>query len=112
MNLAQVERLLGAIKAESGIDDFVVMGSISVLGMTLGHDIPEGMILSNDLDAYPRLDPGRAGALTKAWGQGSAFEREHGYYFDAISPNLPTLPAGWEARLITLQLPGGVEQVF
>ncbi len=112
MNLAQVERLLGGIKAESGIDDFVVMGSISILGMMMGHDIPEGMILSNDLDAYPRLDPGGAGALTKAWGQGSAFEREHGYYFDAVSPNLPTLPAGWQERLITLLLQGGVKASF
>ena len=84
MNLAQVERLLAGIKAESGFDDFVVMGSISVLGMTLGQDIPPGMILSNDLDAYPRLDPGSASSLTKAWGQGSAFEREHGYYFDPV----------------------------
>jgi hypothetical protein len=112
MNLAQVEFLLGAIKQTRGIDDFVVMGSISVLGMMLGRDIPEGMILSNDLDAYPRLDPGRAGELTNAWGQGSAFEREHGYYFDAVSPNLPTLPAGWQDRLIALQLQGGVKASF
>jgi len=112
MNLAQVERLLAAIKAESGFDDFVVMGSISVLGMTLGQDIPPGMILSNDLDAYPRLDPGSASSLTKAWGQGSAFEREHGYYFDPVSPNLPTLPAGWQDRLITLRLQAGVKASF
>ncbi len=112
MNLAQVDRLLGAIKAVSGIDDFVVMGSISVVGIMLGQDIPAGMILSNDLDAYPRLDPGRAETLTKAWGQGSAFEREHGYYFDAISPNLPTLPSGWQDRLIALQLQDGVKASF
>ena len=112
MNLAQVELLLGAIKAARGIDDFVVMGSISVLGMMLGHDIPERMILSNDINAYPGLDPGSAGTLTKAWGQGSAFEREHGYYFDAISPNLPTLPTGWQDRRIALQLQGGVKASF
>lgn len=112
MNSAQVERLLGAIKAESGMDDFVVMGSISILGMMSGHEIPEGMILSNDLNAYPRLDPGRARALSKAWGQDSAFERQHGYYFDAVSPNLPTLPPGWQDRLIALQLQGGVRASF
>ena len=112
MNLAQVERLLGAIKAASGIDDFVVMGSISVLGMMLGHDIPEVMILSNDLNAYPRLDSGSAGTFNKAWGQGSAFERQHGYYFDAVSPNLPTLPPGWQDRLIALQLQSGVKASF
>ena len=112
MNLAQVELLLGAIKVARGIDDFVVMGSISVLGMTLGHDIPEGMMLSNDLDAYPRLDPGSARKLTEAWGQGSAFERQHGYYFDAVSPNLPTLPPGWQGRLIALRLQGDVKASF
>lgn len=112
MNITQVEQLLSAIKADSGIGDFVIMGSISVLGVMLGHDIPDDMILSNDLDAYPRLDPGRAESLSRAWGQGSAFERVHGYYFDAISPNLPTLPSGWEARLITRTLAGGVTASF
>ena len=57
MNMAQVELLLGAIKSARGIDDFVVMGSISVLGMMLGHDIPEGMILSNDTMRIPALIP-------------------------------------------------------
>ena len=112
MDFPQVERLLASIKAESGIADFVIMGSISVLGVMLGHDIPAGMILSNNLNAYPRLDPNRAQSLTRAWGQGSAFERQHGYYFDAISPSLPTLPSGWEQRLITHTLAGGVKASF
>ena len=36
----------------------------------------------------------------------------YGYYADAVSPMLPTLPQGWEARLIRVSFDSGVTAWF
>jgi len=113
MNLDQVEHVLSEIARAAGISEFVVIGSLSVLGISGGRqDIPDRMLLSNEVDAYPEFDPGRATEFTAGWGQGSDFERKHGYYFDAVSPDLPTLPDGWKERLTTLRLKSGITVKF
>lgn len=112
MNFAQVERLLTEVRDAQGVDRFVVMGSLSVLGLVGSHEIPDGMLVSNELDAYPEDDPGRREQIAKQFGQGTPFERERGYYFDPISPELPTLPDGWRDRLIEVRFASGVRAKF
>jgi hypothetical protein len=73
---------------------------------------PAEMLGSIDVDLYPERDPGRASEIAEAFGLGSAFEAEHGYYADAVSPMLPTLPDGWHDRLIKVPFPSGVEAWF
>lgn len=110
--MAQLEKLLSDIRDAEGIDRFVVFGSLSVLGLAHSRPIPEGMLVSNEVDAYPENDPDRRQSLARAFGQGSRFEQEHGYYFDPISPALPTLPEGWRDRLIEVSLRGKVRVKF
>lgn len=47
-----------------------------------------------------------------ALGLGSEFSRNFGYYADAVSPMLPTLPDGWENRLIEINFDSGVTAWF
>lgn len=112
VNLAQLDRLFGAIAKAENVNDFVVIGSLSVLGLLRERDVPEQMLVSTDVDAWVEPDPLRAFDFNQAWGQGSAFEREHGYYFDPVSPHLPTLPDNWTARLLALTLPSGARVKF
>lgn len=112
MNFEQVDKLLAEIAAAHGVDRFVVMGSLSVLGLVGSHGIPDAMLVSNELDAYPEDDPERRHEIAKQFGQGTEYERRRGYYFDPISPGLPTLPEGWEQRLIEVALPSGVRVKF
>lgn len=107
MNLAQLDRLLTEVSRKHGVDAFVVIGSLSVLGLVDERRIPEAMTVSTEVDAWPEADPPRAFEIADDFGLGSRFEQEHGYYFDAVSPQLPTLPGGWEQRLIPRRLPGG-----
>ena len=72
----------------------------------------ERMLVSIDVDCYTPRDPGRVFDLVATLGQGSAFEAEHGYYLDPISPNLPTLPENWHNRLVRLPLQGGITLLF
>lgn len=107
MNIEQLDHLFTAIARKHHVTTFVVMGSLTVLGLINERKIPDAMTVSAEVDAYPESDPGRAFEIADDFGLGSDFEQEHGYYFDAVSPALPTLPRGWEGRLLLLALPGG-----
>ena len=107
MNIQQLDKLFTAVSAKHPVKTFVVIGSLTVLGLINERQIPDSMIVSAEVDAYPESDPDRAFEIADDFGLGSDFEQENGYYYDAVSPNLPTLPQGWETRLIPYPLPGG-----
>jgi hypothetical protein len=97
-----LERLFSRARDLCGETDYVVFGSLSVLGYA--GKVPPRMAASIDVDAYTRRDPGRIFGLTPALGQGSPFEAEFGYYLDPISPRVATLPEGWADRLTRIEL--------
>jgi hypothetical protein len=95
-------RLFARARDLCGERDYVVLGSLCVLGVA--GEFPPRMAASLDVDAYTRSDPKRVFDLVPALGQGSPFEAEFGYYLDPISPRVATLPHGWEERLTRIQL--------
>ena len=87
--------LLVAAQAECGHSDYVVVGSVSILGLSEVCDIPADMTMSNDLGCYTLVDPPRVFDLQAKLGEGSVYHCLHGIYLDPVSPKLPTLPEGW-----------------
>lgn len=69
MNRAQLHALLRKASELSGHEEFVIVGSLSILGAV--SDPPDAMVMSIDVDAYMKADPGRTGDLCDALGQGS-----------------------------------------
>ena len=109
MNLADIARILSLARDQIKHTDYVIVGSLSIVGLLQDSQrIPERMLMSNDIDCYPTNDPGRGFDLTQTLGEGSVFEREHGFYLDPVSPSLPTLPNGWEQRLVAVDLDNGI----
>ena len=106
MNASALFDLLSAAKAECGHVDYVVVGSVSVLGMSEVCAIPAGMTVSIDADCYTLTDPPRVFDLQAKLGEGSVYHRLHGIYLDPVSPKLPTLPDGWQQRLIRIARSG------
>jgi hypothetical protein len=102
MKREDLRRLFAEARALSGETDYVVFGSLSVLGYA--GEVPPRMAASVDVDAFGKKDPGRIFDLTGALGQGSPFEAEHGYYLDPIAPRVATLPDAWEQRLVRVEL--------
>ncbi len=102
MRREDLGRLFSRARDLCGETDYVVFGSLSVLGYA--GEVPPRMAASIDVDAYTRKDPGRIFDLTSALGQGSPFETEFGYYLDPISPRVATLPEGWPDRLTRIEL--------
>ncbi len=103
MNPDSLFGLLRAAQAQCGHREYVIVGSLSVLGMAQVTAIPADMTMSIDADCYTRADPARIFDLQGALGEGSAYHRDYGIYLDPVSPKLPTLPDGWEQRLIRIQ---------
>jgi hypothetical protein len=97
-----VRRLFACARELCGETDYVVFGSLAVLGYA--GKVPARMAASLDVDAFSKTVPGRIFDLASALGQGSPFEAEHGYYLDPLSPSIATLPSGWEQRLLRIQL--------
>lgn len=111
MNAATLFRLLGEARKLCGHSEYVAIGSRSVLGLSEVTAIPRDMTMSIDTDCYTLLELGRAQELQSALGEGSDFQKAHGIYLDPVNPNLPTLPEGWQARLIRVTK-GGVTAHF
>jgi hypothetical protein len=95
----------------TGHQAYVVVGSLSILGTQHEGELPPEMSMSNDVDSYTELDPGRIDDVRATLGEGSDFHRANGYYLDPVSPSLPTLPDGWQARMTSLEQ-GGVRIRF
>lgn len=102
MRRQDLARLFGRARELCGASEYVVLGSLSVLGWA--DEVPPRMAASLDVDAFVRSDPDRVFDLARDLGQGSPFELEHGYYLDPVSPRLPTFPEGWEARMVRIEL--------
>lgn len=112
MDLSHLQALFSEARRLTNHSEFVVMGSLSILGVVQGNDIPAQMLMSIDVDCYTKADPGRILELEKALGEGSAFEAANGYYLDPVSPDLPMLPDQWEPRLIPIGLGDGTVVYF
>lgn len=105
MDLSQLETLFIEAKRLTSHSEYVVVGSLCVLGIVKrSSEIPPRMLMSIDVDCYTSKDPGRIFEVAEALGAGSKFEEEHGYYLDPISPDLPTLPDNWEYRLVPVEM--------
>jgi hypothetical protein len=110
MKREDLRRLFAQARKLSGETDYVVLGSLAALGYA--GQVPARMAISLDVDAYGKSDPSRIFELAAALGQGSAFEADHGYYLDPISPHVATLPAGWGERLVRIELEPGLAAWF
>lgn len=106
MRLQSLLDLLAEARALFGHTDYVVIGNLSILGLEGVVPIPAGMSMSIDVDAYTRQDPGRIFDAQALLGEDSLFHRAHGVYLDAVSPELPTLPDGWQARMLKVERAG------
>ena len=105
MDLSHLQALFLEAKRLTNHREFVVVGSLCVLGVVQkSSQIPARMLMSIDVDCYTKGDPERIFELKEKLGEGSEFDERHGYYLDPISPELPTLPDQWEYRLIPVPL--------
>ena len=100
MKRSEIEHVLRAAKGIAGEDEFILIGSQSVLGAF--PDAPLVLRRSIELDLYPKLHPEKSDLIDGAIGERSLFHETHGYYAHGVSPETAHLPAGWENRLVRI----------
>ena len=74
----------------SGYHDYVIVGSLSILGLADESLVPPDMAMSNDIDGFTQADPGRIFDPDALLGADSRFHASHGYFLDPVSPSLPS----------------------
>ncbi len=104
MRREHLEHVLRAAADVAGDSEIVVVGSQAILGQF--PDAPATLLVSQEADVYPRNDPDRAIEIDGALGDGSPFHATFGYYAHGVAPETAKAPAGWEDRLIRIDVPG------
>lgn len=100
MKRSEIEHVLRAAKGIAGEDEFILIGSQSVLGAF--PDAPLVLRRSIELDLYPKHHPEKSDLIDGAIGERSLFHETHGYYAHGVGPETAQLPAGWEDRLVRI----------
>lgn len=102
MRREELEHVIRAAANVCGESEIVVIGSQAILG---SHpEAPAEMVLSLDADVFPRHAPKKAIEIEGSIGDGSAFQRQFGYYAHAVGPETAKAPEGWMARLVTVEV--------
>jgi hypothetical protein len=84
-------------------DELVVVGSQALLGQY--PEAPDALLQSLEVDLFPRKDPDRADEIDGAIGDGSRFHETYAYYAHGVGPETTIAPAGWEDRLVRVEVP-------
>jgi hypothetical protein len=105
VNRAQLEHVIRAAATIAGDEEIVVIGSQAILGRY--PDAPGELLVSKDVDVYPRNHPERADLVEGSIGELSPFHETYGYYAQAVGPSTAVLPEGWETRLVRVPTPAG-----
>lgn len=103
MRRADFEHLIAAAAEVCGEREIVVVGSQAILGSV--PDPPRAMLFSMEADVYPLHDPAKAEEIDGSLGDGSYFHATYGYYAHGVGPETAKPPAGWEGRLVRVEIP-------
>jgi hypothetical protein len=105
VNRAQLEHVIRAAATIAGDDEIVVIGSQAILGRH--PDAPGELLVSADVDLYPRHHPDRADLIEGSIGELSPFHEAYGDYAQSVGERTAVLPEGWDTRLVPVPTPAG-----
>jgi hypothetical protein len=92
----ELKTALQAAARVAGEREFFIIGSQAVHAHCKRP--PAEVLLSQECDLYPRTRPQAADLIARELGRNSAFARKHGFYIDVVTPEIASLPEGWEKR--------------
>ena len=105
MTRTQLEHVIRAAATIAGDSEIIVIGSQAILGRY--PDAPPELVVSADVDLYPRHHPERADLIEGSIGELSPFHETYGYYAQGVGVRTAVLPEGWETRLVKVPTSAG-----
>ena len=100
MKRSQLEDLLRASGKIIDENQFIVLGSQSILGRF--PEAPVELLWSMEVDLYAKNKPELTDNLNVI-GELSQYHETHGVYVDPVDEKTATLPRGWKGRLINVK---------
>jgi hypothetical protein len=104
MTRQQLEHILRASAAITGAEEFVVIGSQSILGAF--PTAPEKLRESMEADIFTFRSPNDADLIDGSIGEQSPFHETFGYHAHGVGPETAVLPNGWRDRVVPVSGPG------
>jgi hypothetical protein len=98
MQRQQLEHIIRAAAAITGAEQFVIVGSQSVLGQF--PNTPAELLVSIEADLYSLRDPADSDLIDGSIGEASPFHQTFGYYAHGVGSDTAILPSGWRERLV------------
>jgi len=105
LNRGQLEHVIRAAATIAGDTEIVVIGSQAILGRH--PQAPPELLVSTDVDLYPRNFPERSDLIEGSIGELSPFHETFGYYAQGVGESTAVLPSGWQARLVPVPTSAG-----
>jgi hypothetical protein len=108
MKRDELEHVLRAAGAITGISTWVIVGSQAILGAL--PDAPREVLLSEEVDLYAPENESASELVDGSIGERSPFHESFGYYAHGVGEETAILPSRWRERAISIQTPatGGV----
>jgi hypothetical protein len=105
---ADLEHVLRAAGAISGVREWVVIGSQAILGAR--PDAPDEILVSQEVDIYAAGNESASDLIDGSIGERSPFHESFGYYAHGVGQETAILPPHWRDRAIEIktEATGGV----
>lgn len=103
MQRRELEHVLRAAGAITGVNTWVVVGSQAILGAL--PDAPAELLTSEDADVYAPDDASASDLIDGSIGERSMFHESFGYYGHGVGAETATLPERWRERSVTIHSP-------
>lgn len=103
MKRGDLEHVLRAAGAITGVSTWVIVGSQAILGAV--PDAPDEVLVSQEVDLYAPDDESASDLVDGTIGEKSPFHESFGYYGHGVGPETAILPSGWRERAIVIRTP-------
>lgn len=104
MKRDQIEHVLRAAGAITGVRSWVIVGSQAILGAW--PDAADELLVSQEVDLYSPEDEDAADLIDGSIGEKSPFHETFGYYAHGVGNETAVLPAKWRDRAVVIDTPG------
>jgi hypothetical protein len=108
MKRDDLEHVLRAAGAITGVSTWVIVGSQAILGAV--PNAPAELLVSQEVDLYAPSDEAASDLVDGSIGEKSPFHESFGYYAHGVGEETAILPSRWRERAVAIQTPftGGV----
>lgn len=103
MKRDDLEHVLRAAGAITGVTTWVIVGSQAILGAVA--NAPEELLVSQEVDLYAPADEAASDLVDGSIGEKSPFHESFGYYAHGVGEETAILPSRWRERAVVIQTP-------